>query len=218
MKVKDIGRRKKRASLTPRRLSQCYVDAAKRGAYLWRNVKMNQIVKPLHTAIKQKAIELIEATQNDKSVLEQCIKDLSYIVEYTGWDDYSEDEAQDVLDHKELPVNGSKENDRVYIIRKDGVYVGYCKLYEGAMNDPYKVFLGYMGIMRKYQKKGIGKEVYRVLEEEIKSNGYKTIRLNVGTRNIEALAFWIRNGYRSIVSVIKYENGYMDINLEKRLT
>ena len=75
-----------------------------------------------------------------------------------------------------------------------------------------------MGIMKKYQKKGIGKEVYRLLEEEIKNNGYKTIRLNVGTKNIEAFAFWIRNGYRNIISVIKYENGFMDINLEKAMT
>jgi ribosomal protein S18 acetylase RimI-like enzyme len=179
---------------------------------------MKQRVKPLHAAMKEGGIELIEATQKDKSLLEKCIKDLAYIAEYTGWYESSEDEAQDLIDHKELPKNGIKENDRVYIIKKDGEYVGYCKLYEGAMNDLYKVFLGYMGIMKKYQKKGIGKEVYRIIEEEIKNSGYKTIRLNVGTRNIEALAFWIRNGYRNIVSVIKYENGYMDINLEKAMT
>jgi len=179
---------------------------------------MQQCVKPLHTAIKKGGIELIEATQKDKSIIEECIKDLAYIAEYTGWYESSEDEAQDLIDHKELPKNGIKENDRVYIIKNDGDYVGYCKLYEGAMNDPYKVFLGYMGIMKKNQKKSIGKEVYRILEEEIKDSGYKTIRLNVGTRNIEALAFWIRNGYRNIVSVIKYENGFMDINLEKAIT
>jgi len=179
---------------------------------------MHQRVKPLHSAFKQNDIELIEATQEDKPFLEESINNLSYIAEYTGWYESSEDEAQDLLDHKELPKNGVKENDRVFIIKKNGDYVGYCKLYEGAMNDPYKVFLGYMGIMKNYQKKGIGREVYRVLEEEIKSSGYNVIRLNVGTRNIEALAFWIRNGYRNIVSEIKYENGFMDINLEKAIT
>ncbi|HOI23808.1 MAG: GNAT family N-acetyltransferase [Spirochaetia bacterium] len=179
---------------------------------------MNRSANRLRGAIKQNSIELIEATQNDKALLEECVNDLSYITEFTGWNEFSEDEAQDLLDHKELPQNGSKENDRVYIIKKEGIPVGYCKLYEGAMNDPNKVFLGYMGIMREYQKRGIGREVYRVLEEEIKNSKYTTIRLNVGTRNIEAFAFWIRNGYRKIVSVVKYDNGFMDINLEKEIT
>ena len=179
---------------------------------------MSQLVKPLHAKIKNNGIELIEATQKDKSILKECIKNLSYIAEYTGWYESSEDEAQDLLDHKELPKNGIKENDRVFIIKNNGEHVGYCKLYEGAMNDPYKVFLGYLGIKKEYQKKGIGREVYKVLEEEIRNIGYKTIRLNVGTRNIEAFAFWITNGYRNIVSVIKYKNGFMDINLEKEIT
>ncbi|HEY9054251.1 MAG TPA: GNAT family N-acetyltransferase [Rectinemataceae bacterium] len=181
-------------------------------------MQVNIVPKRCSAHIKKDQIEFIEATDNDKPFLETCIKDLQYIIEYTGWEESSEDEAKDLLDHVDLPKNGKKENDRLYIIKKEGLCLGYCKFYEGAMNDPFKIFLGYMGILKEYQKKGMGKEAYTVLEEEIKNNGYTVIRLNVGTRNIEALSFWIRNGYREIVSLIKYKNGYMDINLEKRLT
>ncbi len=81
---------------------------------------MNRSANRLRGAIKQNSIELIEATQNDKALLEECVNDLSYITEFTGWNEFSEDEAQDLLDHKELPQNGSKENDRyIYKERRD---------------------------------------------------------------------------------------------------
>jgi len=162
-------------------------------------------------------ITLHEATQSDKYFLEECLKDFVYLSDLTGWKDVIVDEAQELLDHKDLPKNGIKENDRVYVIQKDKINIGYTKFYEGAFN-PDKIFLGFFGILKKYQMERNGAKAYKILEEEIKNCGYKSIRLNVGTKNIPAMIFWIKNGYTKIVKYYPYDNGFLDINLEKELT
>jgi ribosomal protein S18 acetylase RimI-like enzyme len=72
--------------------------------------------------------------------------------------------------------------------------------------------------MKEYQQEGNGTKAYAMLEEEIKKCRYKSIRLNVGTKNIPAMIFWIKNGYTKIVRYYPYENGFLDINLEKEIT
>ena len=160
---------------------------------------------------------LYEATQSDKQSLEACLRDFEYLYDFTGWKDDIVDEAQTLLDHKDLPKNGIKENDRVYIIQKNNVTIGYTKFYEGAFS-PDKIFLGFFGIMKEYQQEGNGTKAYAMLEEEIKKCRYKSIRLNVGTKNIPAMIFWIKNGYTKIVRYYPYKNGFLDINLEKEIT
>ena len=180
-------------------------------------MKTNTTICSFRNRIVNGEFALYEATQGDKQFLEACIKDLEYLSDFTGWKDVIVDEAQTLLDHKDLPKNGIKENDRVYIIQKNNIPIGYTKFYEGAFSLD-KIFLGFFGIMKEYQREGNGAKAYTILEEEIKNCGYKCIRLNVGTKNIPAMIFWIKNGYTNIVRYYPYENGFLDINLEKEIT
>ena len=177
----------------------------------------NTIICSLRKRIVNGEFTLYEATQSDKRSLEACLRDLEYLSDFTGWNDVIVDEAQTLLDHKDLPKNGIKENDRVYIIQRNNITIGYTKFYEGAFS-PDKIFLGFFGITKEYQREGNGAKAYAILEEEIKNCGYKSIRLNVGTKNIPAMIFWIKNGYTKIVRYYLYENGFLDINLEKEIT
>jgi GNAT superfamily N-acetyltransferase len=161
-------------------------------------------------------LTLIEATQADKVELAAILQQVDYIREYTGFTETCADSAQDHLDHKDLPKDWIKANARLYLIKLRDKTIGYVDFYEGA-NAADKIWIGFLGIVPAYQKQGIGKRVHDLLEEEFRANGFKRIRINVGSKNIDSLSFSIDMGFKTIAAKFRYDNGFLDLNLEKEI-
>lgn len=157
---------------------------------------------------------LREATRRDHAELERCLESVDYMRELTGWDQASEDEASDELNHLELPPGGVPERDRIYLVWSDDRCLGYTKFYEGWPVDT-TAFLGCLAIKTEYQRQGWGALVLGVVEAELGAKGYRTIRINVGTRNVPAMKFWMERGFSRIVGHSLAAPGFLDVNLEK---
>jgi len=69
-------------------------------------------------------------------------------------------------------------------------------------NDEDAYILHRFCVCADYQNRGIGRMVLCHVEDQIKSMGYKTIRLDVFTKNPYALRLYERNGYE--------QRGYAD--------
>ncbi len=83
------------------------------------------------------------------------------------------------------------------IEKKSGKTIGFLDL-----RIAEESYLSLLMIHNKYKNKGYGKEIYTKLEEYLKSNIGKSIRIDVVTdynKNVEQ--FWIRNGFKKVENI-----------------
>lgn len=64
---------------------------------------------------------------------------------------------------------------------------------------------------------GVGAIILSYLEDRALSFGYKTLRLETGIENIEAITFYKRNGFIRMPGYGKYEGRSNCVCFEKRL-
>lgn len=156
-----------------------------------------------------------EASLADRERLQICLEDFQYINEFTGYNKIAENEAELVLAHEGLSEKAIKENDRIYLVEENNEILAYCKFYEGAFNKP-QIFIGSFSVLRKYQGIGKGSEILSIFEKEFIRCKYESIRINVGSKNIKALQFWIKNGFKEIIGY-SVANDFLDLQLIKKL-
>ena len=135
------------------------------------------------------------ANQNDCKELSE-LKHQVWTETYRGI--YS-DEKIDNFDYLKnekyfLDIINDKSID-LYIVEDQNKIVGYMSC--GTPLRPYKDYkqdVGLLYILQKYQRKGIGKELFNIAYRRIKENGYKKFFISCNKYNTSAQAFYKKMG------------------------
>jgi GNAT superfamily N-acetyltransferase len=91
---------------------------------------------------------------------------------------------------------------QVWIIKKDKETIGVCGVY--SMDYETKtLWLGWLGILKEYRNKGLGKEVMSFLYSESKKLGAKRLNSYVDKHG-KPLSFYYREGFERIGNVKEY--------------
>ena len=123
---------------------------------------------------------------------------LNWNNKYTYRGIYS-DEKIDDFDYKKNSEKFLKiinnPNIDLYVVEDSGRLVGYMDC--GAPYRPYKEFkqeIGLLYLLKEYQRKGIGKELFNLATNRIKENGYNEFFVCCNKYNLNAQEFYKKMG------------------------
>ncbi len=112
--------------------------------------------------------------------------------------DYLKNEKKflDIIDNKNI---------NLYIVEDQNRIVGYMSC--GTPLRPYKDYkqdVGLLYLLKEYQGKGLGRELFNIAYENIKEKGYKSFFISCNKYNTSAQAFYKKMG--GIVDCIDEDN------------
>lgn len=92
-------------------------------------------------------------------------------------------------------VEGITDNE-YWLLSVNGEYVGISGIYSLAI-DPSSAWLGWFGIIPRFQRQGFGRQAIMLYEERARQMGFKYARLYTGRFDNEiAKTFYEHNGYK----------------------
>jgi len=119
---------------------------------------------------------------------------------------YSPDDEQAVIDlwcrcNLVIPQNNPKlDIERKLSINPELFLVGLIdsKIVATVMGgyEGHRGWVNYLGVTPEHRKKGLGRQIMKVLEEKLKTTGCPKINLQVRNDNLEALMFYEKLGYK----------------------
>jgi ribosomal protein S18 acetylase RimI-like enzyme len=119
---------------------------------------------------------------------------------------YSPDDEQAVIDlwcrcNLVRPQNNPKlDIERKLSINPELFLVGLIdsKIVATVMGgyEGHRGWVNYLGVTPEHRKKGLGRQIMKVLEEKLKTTGCPKINLQVRNDNLEALMFYEKLGYK----------------------
>ncbi|MFT4417087.1 GNAT family N-acetyltransferase [Fredinandcohnia humi] len=115
--------------------------------------------------------------------------------QYLRDEDIAKDHAEDLHIQKER-----------YLTKKNDEYVGILEYTMENPNDQMP-WLGLLVVNQNSQNKGIGREIYRIYEEEMRKRNVNEIRLGCMAENLIGLSFWEKQGF----------NKYKEMQYNERL-
>lgn len=144
-----------------------------------------------------KELEFIRIDEeSNKSLHEQALKIYISNPDYFELSHGNTPSFETLMDSlKALPKNSSYEDkffEIIYLNRKPIGIVDIIYHYP----DHSSSFIGLFLIDGDLHGKGFGKYVYNKIENRLKSNEVKTIKLGVLENNERALGFWKKNGFK----------------------
>jgi ribosomal protein S18 acetylase RimI-like enzyme len=114
-------------------------------------------------------------------------------------------------DHiSETILKNKIQNNEIYVVKNTGKIIGWLRFNLFWDNIP---FVNMICILEKYWKMGIGKELLKHWENEMKNNGYKNV-LTSTQSDEEAQHFYRKMGYKEIGG-FKYFNDPYEIIFQK---
>ena len=135
------------------------------------------------------------ANKEDASELSK-LKQLVWIETYRGI--YTEERIFNYdFDKNTIKFLNMIDNPNVdlYVVEDDGRLVGYMDC--GMPYRPYKDYkqdIGLLYLLKEYQKKGIGRELFNIACNKIKENGYNEFFVCCNKYNTNALDFYKKMG------------------------
>ena len=79
--------------------------------------------------------------------------------------------------------------------------IGYFHFFE-QVPDNESVFISMLLIEKQFQKQKLGQEIFDSFQKELQENGqFKRIVLKVSSLNINALQFWVKQGFTHIQEI-----------------
>ena len=104
------------------------------------------------------------------------------------------------------------ENKEIYVVKNSGKIIGWLRYNLFWDNIP---FMNMIYFLKEYRKIGIGTELLKYWENEMKQNGYKNV-LTSTQSDEDAQHFYRKMGYREIGG-FKYNNDPYEIIFQKML-
>ncbi len=94
---------------------------------------------------------------------------------------------------------------KVLVAESNGEVVGFAIAYRGRS----KAYIDYLAVDPRYRRLGIGSRLLRELEVLLASEGAEEVGLSVKDNNMQALQFYIKNGYvvKGVVLVLSAKVG-----------
>ena len=112
----------------------------------------------------------------------------------------------DLLKNKDKFLNNVRNKDiDLYVVEDNGRLVGYMSC--GKPYRPYKNYeqeIGLLYLLKEYQRQGIGKELFNIAYNKIKSNGYNKFFIFCNKYNSRAIEFYKKIG--GIIDCIDEDN------------
>ncbi len=93
-----------------------------------------------------------------------------------------------------LPEKLSYDDKAFEIIYRDGEPIGIVDILD-SYPEKMTAFIGLLLIDGNLQGRGLGKYVYKKIEDKLKANGVKVIKIGVLENNQPAIKFWKMNGF-----------------------
>jgi GNAT superfamily N-acetyltransferase len=143
-------------------------------------------------------------TNSENTDFINLVKELDNYLKITDGDEhefYNQFNNIDVIQH-------------VIVVYMDRVAVG-CGAFKKFDSD--SVEIKRMFVAEKYRNQGIAKFVLKELEVWAKENGYKNSILETGKRQLEAVQFYHKNGYKVIPNYGQYKVMENSICFKKEL-
>lgn len=142
-----------------------------------------------------------DATEEDLPELRKAYEECSYIEDWIGNHDESEDPMLREFLGESLPPEGKKELQRLQTIldSSSGAIIGYFAFYHGYP-DSETFWIGCLAIRPAFQRQKFGKEVIASLIENVKSLGnFSRVGIGVGVGNDPAMKFWESCGFTDLI-------------------
>ncbi|WP_379134317.1 GNAT family N-acetyltransferase [Paenibacillus sp. sgz500958] len=115
---------------------------------------------------------------------------------------------------REMIVNFEDSESSIFIgAEVEGSLVGYLSLRGGTVRRNRHCGYIVMGIIQEYQGLGIGKELFREMNEWARAHHITRVELTVMTHNTRALALYTKNGFTiegTKVKSLKVDGQYVD--------
>lgn len=118
------------------------------------------------------------------------LKDIAFPLIQAFWEchnQYTQEFEETLKDYEDW----TKEGHLLYLVKLDGVYVGFAHLGNRGANIDW---LEDLFVLPEYQNKGIGSQTITLLEEEVKKYS-ESLYIEVAARNLNAMKLYRRMGY-----------------------
>lgn len=100
---------------------------------------------------------------------------------------------------------------QIYLIKSNGVVVGFCGLYSQYPKDYTELWLGWFGIVPKLRSMGIGTKALDFMSAEAKKFGCKKLMSYVDKEG-KPLPFYYRYGFKPAGTVREYMDQHRDLS------
>lgn len=108
----------------------------------------------------------------------------------------------------ELPLGCTTEHHFVFSISLNADIIGVAHVL-AACRDPEQAMIGLLLLSEQHQGQGLGRAVFDLLIQRMKTWGMKSCRIGVVANNAGALAFWRNVGFVEIGEMMPME-GFLD--------
>lgn len=83
-----------------------------------------------------------------------------------------------------------------------------------AFSEPTVAYLGLLLLAEVFQRRGLGSQAYRLVEEVIRGwSGIDTVRMGILDTNRTAIPFWPKMGFHAEGEPVPYSDGPMETRL-----
>lgn len=177
-------------------------------------------IECLRSGWETKRCIIAEAQDRDLQDMASIFSENTDAVRSQGANCAPQELASVLLHHKALPPNGDPSREHTFLIadKESKETIGLLSIYRGYPKTT-TLYIGSLFFKRKWQKRGLGREITGSLELRAVEDGYGEARVAVGLKNWPALRFWVGLGYERITRITgdeAFANGaYADIELAK---
>ena len=116
-----------------------------------------------------------------------------------------------------LPLFCTLDQSHFFCITLDGALIGFAHVLAGC-RDPDQAMISLLLLSERYQRRGLGRAAYGVLEKRMREWGMTSCRVAVVANNTSGLSFWAAIGFSRICETLPME-GFLDktVVMDKRL-
>lgn len=143
----------------------------------------------------------ITLTTVSKDLLEEVLDIYNTNAEYFKISSGKKPSIETIIEDKnELPPSLKMEDKNYKLIKKDGLNIGIVDYLEGYPAEDI-VYIGLLMIHGDHHRQGYGRAFIDKFARDMKSKGYKILRLGVLKQNKKTFKFWTKMGFRSVKEV-----------------
>jgi diamine N-acetyltransferase len=112
------------------------------------------------------------------------------------------DYVEQCLKAGDLPPisNADKQNYALFAVEDDDKIIGLFDLYDG-FPEVNSAWISLFLLDIEYRSRGIGKRLIRVISNECRKTGFKSLGLAVSMNNRIALKFWVNSDFKEISGI-----------------
>ena len=153
---------------------------------------------------------------------DELVKRWDYLIEIhpgnNKWIEYRDNALKHFDEGSTISYLGFLNDEIIYEATayiKDSAFIGDISNPSGLLSDKM-AYLAAFRTNKEYEGKGYFSELYRFIENDLKSRGYTELSLGVGPENVRNIEIYFHLGFRDYIkAVIEYEPSKDDPNIKE---